>query len=143
MRCAVFETTKRFSFDTHVQIFNNLVLRPCDHHLRPINLRSELYDTDCMKEKLAPTTLHLPLNAVKNAHIRAILDLALVTDAEERIQLDKVSARCCTLALYPALLLCAVYFLVLVRIASSSRSVSQAIKLLKRARDEYNAEILK
>ncbi len=119
MRCSVFQKTKRFSFDTHIQIFNNLVLRACTHHLRPINLRSELYDTDCTKEKMATTTLHLPLNAVKNAHIRSFLDLALVTDAEERIQLDKVRARCCRLALYATILLCAVCFLVLFRICSS------------------------
>ena len=79
--------------DTPKQIFNNLVLRTCTHHMRPINLRSELYDTDAVKEKAAATTLHVPLHAVKSAHARAILDLALATDPEERLTLDRVRAR--------------------------------------------------
>jgi hypothetical protein len=45
-----------------------------------------------VKEKAAATTLHLPLHAVKSAHARAILDLALATDPEERLTLDKVRA---------------------------------------------------
>jgi hypothetical protein len=79
--------------DTPKQIFNNLVLRTCTHHMRPINLRSELYDTDAVKEKAAATTLQVPLYAVKSAHARAILDLALATDPEERLTLDRVRAR--------------------------------------------------
>ncbi len=58
--------------------------------MRPISLRTELYDTDAAKEKAAGTTLVMPLHAVKSAHVRAILDAALVTNAEERIGLEKV-----------------------------------------------------
>jgi hypothetical protein len=73
-----------------LQLFENLVIRACRQPLRPTNLRSELYDTEATRQKAAATTLVLPLHAVKNAHIRAILDAALVTDADERITLDKV-----------------------------------------------------
>ena len=76
---------------TSSQLFNNLALRACSRHLRPLNLRSELYDPEAVKEKAAATTLVMPLFAVKNTHVRAMLDAALVTDAEERIGLDKVS----------------------------------------------------
>jgi hypothetical protein len=78
------------SYIVQLQLFNQLVIRSSSHHLRPISLRSELYDTDAVKEKTAGTTLVMPLHAVKSAHVRAILDAALVTDAEERIGLEKV-----------------------------------------------------
>jgi hypothetical protein len=76
---------------TSSQLFNNLALRACSRHLRALSLRSELYDPEAVKEKAAATTLVMPLFAVKNTHVRAMLDAALVTDAEERIGLDKVS----------------------------------------------------
>jgi hypothetical protein len=87
-----FASVTTFEFTLILQLFNNLVLRACQCHLRPLSLRSELYDTDSVKQKAAAATLMLPLHLVKSAHIRKFLDEALVTKAEERIHLDKVRA---------------------------------------------------
>jgi hypothetical protein len=80
----------RSTLHSPLQLFENLLIRAIRQPLRPTNLRSELYDTEATRQKAAATTLVVPLHAVKNAHIRAILDAALVTDADERITLDKV-----------------------------------------------------
>ncbi len=55
-----------------------------------MSLKTELYGTEASKAQAAATTLDLPLNAVKSAHVRGLLDEALVTVGGERIGLDKV-----------------------------------------------------